>query len=159
MDYTAGPIAGGTQVSVDLSSQLQVAGISARRLEVSQVRPGLHEQAEGITLWPVYRISWMKSPVRLLGLWRLPGSDRGSGKFVRVPIWKTRMPPEAHRRYEAVNGIPQAEEAAVFLSTQLKDSHNDAILAVRIAEEWLELYRWRAPWRELGLSRLDICSA
>jgi len=68
------------------------------------------------------------------------------------------MPPEGSRRYDTVHNATEVDECAVFLSTQLADSHLNLILAVRIQDQWLELYRWSSSWAKLGLSRLEICS-
>jgi hypothetical protein len=131
---------------------------SVRLLDIDEISAGLHEKAEAI-IRPVYRISWHRRPVRLFGRWPLPGTDKGSGNFVKVSPDRIKMPPEALRRYElAVNGN-QTEEAAAFIDTKFQNSNIGVILAVEKAGHWLELDRWRGSWRELGLSRLDICDA
>ena len=151
-------MAEGRQAALDLEGVMRRAGIAARFLEVTEVRPGLHENAEGITARPIYRISWHKQPLGLLGLWPLPCPNGGSGRFVKISPQRINMPPEGSRRYDTVHNATEVDECAVFLSTQLADSHLNLILAVRIQDQWLELYRWSSSWAKLGLSRLEICS-
>jgi hypothetical protein len=138
--------------------RMQRAGIAVRFLEVTEVKSGLHESAEGITAWPIYRISWHKQPLRLLGLWSLPRTNDGSGRFVKISPQRINMPSEGSRRYDIAHSAAEVDESAVFLSTQLADSHLNLILAVRIQDQWLEVYRWSSSWAKLGITRLDICS-
>jgi len=138
--------------------KMRQAGIDAQTLEVTEVTPGMHERAEGITARPIYRISWRRHPLRLLGMFTLPLTNRGSGRFVKIPPQKVNMPPEAQRRYEMAQNFAEIDESAIFLGTQLADSHLNLILAARIRNQWLELYRWNASWAGLGITRLDICS-
>lgn len=147
----------GTEILAGLKEKKLVAGLVERVLEVDEVKPGLHETAEGIKVRPIYRIRWHCLPFYLFGLWPLPGTGKGTGRFIKVAHDRIKMPPEAGRRKVAADSR-ETDEIAVFLSTRLADSHLEAILATRIAGLWLELYRWNASWIELGLSRLDICS-
>ncbi len=145
------------QTTADFQEKMQRAGISVTPLEVTEVKPGLHESAEGITTRPIYRISWPKQPARLLGLLSLPHTNGGSGRFIEISPQRINMPSEASRRYNIAHSTAEVDKSAVFLSTVLADSHLDLILVVRVADQWLELYRWHASWIELGLSRLEIC--
>ncbi len=135
----------------------QAKALPARILDVDEARAGLHEKAEAV-VQPLYRISWCKKPARLFGIWPLPGTDRGSGKFIRVPANRIKMSAEASRRCEMVSNGNHLGEVAAFIDTELSDSHIGVILAVKNADHWLELCRWQGSWRELGLSRQDICS-
>jgi hypothetical protein len=123
-------------------------------IQVEAVKRGMHELAEGITCQTVYRISRNRHSRRLFGLWPIAGMS-GSGKFVKVLPEKVTMPTEALQYYRKATDS-QPDEIAVFLSTRLADSNIEAILAAQYSEHWLQLYRWRASWRELGLSRLEI---
>ena len=127
-----------------------------RLLEVVEVKPGLHEVAEGITGHPVYRISWDKKPGLLSGLWHMPGNGKGSGRFLKLSPESITMPKEAAGKYR--DAARHADETAVFMSTRLGDSRVQIVLASRSRERWLELYRGTATWRELGISRFDISS-
>ena len=92
-----------SQANSDLNPEQGEAWFS-RRLDIEKVPAGLHEKAEAITQ-PVYRISWDRKPIRLLGRWLLPVRERGSGKFIRVSPERIRIPPEARQQYEmARNG-------------------------------------------------------
>jgi hypothetical protein len=148
----------GRQAPADFLDRMQREGISVSPLEVTEVEPGLHEKAEGIIIRPIYRISWRKQPLRLLGVLSLPRTDGGSGRFIKISPQRINMPPEASRRYGASRSVAEVDESAAFLSTALADSHLHVMLAVRVADRWLELYRWHASWAELGISRLDIRS-
>jgi len=145
------------QTPADFQEEMKQAGISMTPLEVTEVKPGLHESAEGITIQPIYCISWPKQPLYLFGLLNIRHIGKRSGKFVKVSAGTVNIPPEANRQYSLAEGIVQPDESAVFLSTRLVDSHLRIILAIRLAEQWLELYRWNDSWTALGLSRLEIC--
>jgi len=126
-------------------------------LEIAEVKPGLHERAEGIARKPVYRISWSKKPLSLLGIWRVPGTDRGSGTYIKTSVRQVNIPPDANKQYRLTKKDAEIQEVAVFLSTQCTETHTDVILAARIADDWFELYRWHASWRELGPSPATVC--
>lgn len=128
---------------------------AARGLKVVQVRPGLHEAAEDIACRPIYRVAPEKRRSRVRAA--LPWLFRSSMRCVKLPAERTAMPPEAARCCVEVEGIPEREETAVFLDTELMDHHLRAMLAVRIAGRWYSLHRWTASWKGLGLSRRDIC--
>ena len=129
-----------------------------RLLWVVEVKPGLHEAAEGITGRPVYRLSWHKKPGLLSGFWPIPGNGngKGSGRFLKLSPESITMPEEAAEKYR--EAARHADETAVFMSTRLGDSRVQIVLASRSRERWLELYRGTATWRELGISRFDISS-
>jgi hypothetical protein len=131
--------------------------LTPRLLEVTAVKPRLHEIAEGISIRPIYRLRWAKQPVRLYGLLPIPHTDMGEGRFVKPPLDGIRLPLEANRWFKLSKIIVEIDKMAVFLSTQFRDSHLDVILAARVAGQWLELYRWNPSWTELGLSRLAVC--
>jgi len=151
-------MAEGRQTPVDFLEKMQTEGISVPPLEVTEVKAGLHESAEGITARPIYHISWPEKSTGLLGLQSLTRTNGGSGRFVKISPQRINMPPEGSRRYDTVHSATEVDECAVFLSTQLADSHLNLILAVRTQDQWLELYRWSSSWAKLGLSRLEICS-
>ena len=126
-------------------------------LEITEVRPGLHERAEGIERKPVYRISWPKKPLSLLGIWRVPGTKKGSGNYTKRPVQQVNIPPEADKQYRLTKKDDGVQEVAVFLSTRCTETHSNVILAARTGDDWFELYRWRASWRELGSPRASVC--
>jgi hypothetical protein len=128
-----------------------------RCLDIDKVSAGLHEKAEAITQ-PVYRISWNRKPIRLFGRWSLPGRERSSGKFVRVSPDRIKVPLEAVHRYEMARNRGFVDEIAAFIDTRLRNSNVGVILAVKNGGSWRELYRWHGPWKDIGLSRLDISS-
>lgn len=126
-------------------------------LEIAEVKPGLHERAEGIARKPVYRISWSKKPLSLLGIWRVPGTEKGSGNYTKMSVQQVNIPPEADKQYRLTKKDAEIQEVAAFLSTQCTETHTQVILAARTGDDWFELYRWRASWRELGSSRTAVC--
>ncbi len=146
------------EATLAFREKIREAGIDAQTLEVTEVKPGMHEDAEGITARPIYRISWRRQAQRLLGLLTLPLGNRGSARFVKISPQRINMPPEARRRLEVAQSLGKFDEGAVFLSTQLADSHLHLVLAVRVQDQWLELYRWHSSWARLEITRLDICS-
>ena len=126
-------------------------------LEIAEVKPGLHERAEGIAHKPVYRISWPKKPKSLLGMWGVPGTEKGSGNYTKRPVQQVNIPPEADKQYRLTKKDDGVQEVAVFLSTRCTETHTQAILAARAGDGWFELYRWRASWKELGSPRAAVC--
>jgi hypothetical protein len=137
----------GPGTTADLKPGLREAGVNARRIDIKEVTPGLHEKAEGIRPRPVYLITRRKSPA---------GRGRASGRFVKIPCEDINLPPEGKTLVGRVAAAANIEECAVFLSTRLADAHLGLVLAVRIAGAWFELYRWVASWNKLGLSRLEV---
>jgi len=125
-------------------------------LSIIEIKPGLHERAEGITHKPVYRLSWPKKPIRLFGRWRVPGTETGSGNYIKTPVEKLNILPEANRRYRLIKNTDEVQEITAFIDTQLTGTRINAILAARIAADWFELYRWNSSWRQLGLSGVSV---
>jgi len=145
------------QTPVDFQEEMRQSGISVIPLEVTEVKPGLHESAEGITTHTIYHISWPKQPIRLLGMLSLPHTDRGSGRFVKISPQRINMLPEAVERLRLAHHAAKVAESAIFLNTCLADYHLDVILAIWTSDQWLQLYRWNTSWSKLGLSRLEVC--
>ncbi len=141
-----------------LVERIQKTGITARPLEVTEVEPGQHEKAEGISARPICVVSWARQAVRLPWLGDIPDTEKGRGKYVKLSPERINIPPEVAEQYRQVYSVVQVQEGAVFLSTKLADSSLGLILAIRTGGRWLELYRWNASWTGIGLSRLDICS-
>ncbi|RLC72118.1 MAG: hypothetical protein DRI26_03675 [Chloroflexi bacterium] len=121
------------------------------------MKPGLHERAEGIAHKPVYRISWPKKPKSLFGIWRVPGTEKGSGNYTKRLLRQVNIPPEANKQYRLTKKDAGVQEVAVFLSTQCTETHTEAILAARAGDDWFELYRWHVSWREVGSPRAAVC--
>lgn len=150
-----------SQTLAEFRDKMQAAGITPQVLRVSRESVGLHENAEGISKdMAVYRLSWRKQPARLPGGLDIPGTQRDSEKFVKLPVHSVNLTGEAKRRYNLALDMAGAGEVALFLSTRhLSGSHMMAILAVCVSGRWLELYRWDTSWQELGLSRLAVCES
>jgi hypothetical protein len=161
------------QLSIVNKSHIQNSGIKIRNekklsyrmiessyrlpLEIKEVKVGLHETAEGITLRPIYRITWGRKTMARFKWLRL-GSKNKSEKFIKLPLYLILEPQEAGFGYTSRIFPPDMEEKAVFLSTRLTDTSLTVISAMRTGEGWFELNRWQTSWSELGLSRTDICS-
>jgi len=129
-----------------------------RLLWVDEVKPGLHEAAEGITGRPVYRLSWYKKLGLLSGFRHIPvnGNGKCSGRFLKLSPESITMPEDAAEKYR--EAARYTDETAVFMSTRLGDSRVQIVLASRSRDHWRELYRGTATWRELGISRFGISS-
>lgn len=147
-----------TQTRPDLVAPDRAAENTGHLLQVTEVKPGLHENSEGIRSQTVYRISWHRESARLFRRWHIPGMGQGSGRFVKLRPDRIVMPDEAAQRYHQASDAPDTDATAVFLSTQFRNSHLELILASYSRGTWVELYRWTASWRELGLSRMDVSS-
>jgi hypothetical protein len=127
-----------------------------RRLEIKEVKAGLHEIAEGILLRPIYRISWPGKPRNPSG-WLALSGKKHSEKYVKLPYHQVVAPPRAFSGYCQDGDRQRVEERGAFLSTHLTDTSLNVVFAVRIGRAWMELSQWRTSWSELGLSRLDVC--
>jgi hypothetical protein len=143
--------------TADLEAKMQRLGFDVKPLQVAEVEPGLHEKAEGITMRPIYLLSWRKEPTRLFGRWSVPNTERVSEKFIKLPVAQINIPRDTAQRYKTISTIAEVDESAVFLSTRLADSDLSLILAVRIMNQWLKLYQWRTSWTKLGISRPEVC--
>jgi hypothetical protein len=132
--------------------------VTGSPLEVSEVKPGLHEKAEGIENRPVYRLCWPRTSRPSLGPVRLPAPATCSGTYVKLSPTRVNLADEAARRYHEAAADPVIEETSVFLRTRLGGSRIDLVLAGRNDGRWSALHRWSDTWRGLGISRLDIVS-
>ena len=142
----------------DLKKGADVLEFSSwRRIEVAETEAGLHEIAEGITIRPIYKISWGRKQAGILKWWPFSKKVR-TGKFVKSPIHDLVLPQEVGSRYGRGDKRKGINERAVFLSTCLKDSSLTAIFAIHTAESWVMLHHWRTSWTQLGLCRLSVCS-
>jgi hypothetical protein len=61
----------------------------------------------------------------------------GSGIFRKHPAFKVLIPLEGERAAHVLRALPEIEEMVV-----LEERRIDPILAVRVAEQWYEAYRW-----------------
>ena len=120
-------------------------------LNIIEVKPGLHERAEGITRKPIYHISWPKRTIRLFGRWRIPATKKGSAKYIRIPEHRLRLPPDAEKQWRLAKKDTAVREVAAFLGTHQIDTRVYVILTARIENDWFELYRGSSSWRKLGL--------
>ena len=127
----------------------------ARGLKVLQVKPGLHESAEDIACRPVYRIALERRPSRVRAA--LSWVFRSTVRYVKLPPELVVLSPKAASCYAMARSMPETQEIAVFLDTELADHRLRAMLAVHVGDRWYSLHRWSTSWKGLGLSRHDIC--
>ncbi len=88
------------------------------------------------------RVSWERQrSLSLFGLLRVSWTQSGSGIFRQHDAAKVLMPVEGERIASTLKALPEVEEMAV-----LEERVIDPILAVRVAGQWFEAYRWwKAP--------------
>lgn len=127
-------------------------------LEVTEVKPGLHEKAEGIHRRPLYRLCWPRPSRPALGPLRRLVGPTCSGMYVKLSPERISLDDEAARRFRDASADPATDETTVFLRTQLGNSRLELILASRHDEEWSALHRWTDSWRGLGISRADLAN-
>ena len=140
----------GQRTAAELVAVMREKGVNPRQIMITAVGPGLHEKAEGIKPQPVYIISRPGKPAAT------SGNANISGRFIKTPCNGLNLPPEARKLLVTVDSFEDIDECAVFLSTRLADSHLGLVLAMRLADQWFELYRWTASWNELEISRLYV---
>jgi hypothetical protein len=73
----------------------------------------------------------------LLGLLEVSWTKIDSGIFRKHPAIKVLMPLEGERAAQVLRTFPEIEEMVV-----LEERRIDPILAVRVAGQWYEIYRW-----------------
>lgn len=73
----------------------------------------------------------------MLGLLAVSWTKRDSGVFRKHPAIKVLMQLEGERAAQALRTFPEVEEMVV-----LEERRIDPILAVRVAGQWYEIYRW-----------------
>jgi hypothetical protein len=123
-------------------SSEQVFTAKARVLGV-EVSPLLVRKPARVFPWigrneEFFRVSWPKSKsLSLFGLLKVSWTRWGSGIFRKHPAFKVLMPLEGERAAEVLRALPEVEEMVV-----LEERRIDPILAVRVAEQWYEAYRW-----------------
>ena len=84
------------------------------------------------------RVSWLKrKSFSLLGLLEVSWTKIDSGIFRKHPAIKVLMPLEGERAAQVLRTFPEIEEMVV-----LEERRIDPILAVRVAGQWYEIYRW-----------------
>ena len=88
------------EVAADPRSTATAAEIpEGRRLEIKEMKAGLHEIAEGILLRPIYRISWSGKPRRNPSGWWALNRKNHSEKYVKLPYHQVAEPPQAFSGY------------------------------------------------------------
>jgi hypothetical protein len=123
-------------------SSKQVFTAKARALGV-EVSPLLVRKPARVFPWigrneEFFSVSWPKSKsLSLFGLLKVSWTRWGSGIFRKHPAFKVLMPLEGERAAEVLRALPEVEEMVV-----LEERRIDPILAVRVAEQWYEAYRW-----------------
>ena len=127
-------------------------------LDVEEIKPGLHERAEGIENRTVYRLCWPRTSRHTLGPLPLPGGAVCSGTYIKLSPERINLSDEAALRYQQASAHASTDETAVFLRTQLGSARLELILASRQRGHWSVIHRWTDTWRGLGISRMDIIS-
>jgi hypothetical protein len=125
-------------------------------LEVTEVKPGLHERAEGIENRPVYRLCWPRLPRRTLGPLPLPVGTTRCGAYIKLSPERINLSDEAVLRRRQASAHALTDETAVFLRTRLGNTRLELILANRYHSRWSVIHRWTDTWRGLGISRMDV---
>jgi hypothetical protein len=85
-----------------------------------------------------FHVSWpIRKSLSFFGLWEVSWTRWGSGTFRKLQAFKVLMPLEGERAAQVLRALPEVEEMAV-----LEERRIDPILAVRVAGQWYEAYRW-----------------
>jgi hypothetical protein len=123
----------------------QVFAARARVLGV-EVSPLLVRKPARVFPWTgrneeFFHVSWPKrKSLSLFGLLKVSRTKWGSGIFRKHPAFKVLMPLEGERATHVLRALLEVEEMVV-----LEERRIDPILAVRVAEQWYEVYRWWQP--------------
>lgn len=144
-------------IATERISSLPHVQTQPRKLNVKEVGPGLHEKAEGISRLPIYWLHWEKDPVRLFGRWPIPATGGSSGKYVRLspPLVRKMLEVNFTQDFLKFDQVPP--NLAIFLSTNLSNTHIRLVMAAQNGGQWTELCHWETTWTESGISRMDIC--
>ena len=128
------------QRASDSAEQVFIA--KARPLGV-EVSPLLVRKPARVFPWirrneEFFHVSWPKrKSLSLCGLLKVSWTKWGSGIFRKHLAFKVLMPLEGERAAQMLRALPEIEEMVV-----LEERRIDPILAVRVAEQWYEAYRW-----------------
>lgn len=119
--------------------ELEKAGIGVTPLTVEEENASFFQRwLGGFRRQPLYRITWpRKRQIRLLGKCAFSWEGQAGGWFGKATTDMVKMPIEAELRSATVKNLPQVAETAVFVEVR-----RDPILAVKVAGQWLEVYRW-----------------
>ena len=116
-------------------AKAKALGVEVTLLTVSQparVFPWIGRNTE------FYRVSWpRKKTLSFWGLLTVSWTKWGSGIFRIHPVNTVLMPVAGERAADKLRTLPEVEEMAV-----LEERRIDPILAVRVAGQWYEAYRW-----------------
>jgi hypothetical protein len=117
------------------TARARALGVEASPLMVSKptrVFPWIRRNEE------FFHVSWpIRKPFSFFGLWEVSWTRWGSGTFRKHQASKVLMPLEGERTAHLLREVPEVEEMAV-----LEERRIDPILAVRVAGQWYEAYRW-----------------
>jgi hypothetical protein len=117
------------------TARAQVLGAEVSPLMVSKparVFPWIRRNEE------FFHVSWpIRKSLSFFGLWKVSWTRSGSGIFRKHQAFKVLMPLEGERVAAVLRALPEVEEMAV-----LEERRIDPILAVRVAGQWYEAYRW-----------------
>jgi hypothetical protein len=128
------------QRASDSAEQVFIAKARALGVEVS---PLLVRKPARVFPWigrneEFFHVSWPKrKSLSLCGLLKVSWTKWGSGIFRKHLAFKVLMPLEGERAAHVLRALPEIEEMVV-----LEERRIDPILAVRVAEQWYEAYRW-----------------
>ncbi len=85
-----------------------------------------------------FQVSWRKNhSLSLFGLLKLSWTRWVGGTFQMHPALKVLMPLAAEQAALRLRALPEVEDMVVLEERQI-----DPILAVRVAGQWYEAYRW-----------------
>lgn len=120
-------------------AKMREVGLSPTPLTVKEKAPGLSRGwIRGVNGLFLRYITWpRKRQLRVFGKCILSWEGQGSGWFRKMALEAVKMPIEAELRSATVKNLPEVEETAVFAELR-----RDPILAVKVAGQWFEVYRW-----------------
>ncbi len=123
-------------------NELRAAGIDPKPLKVEEKSPSIWERAGGVNE-PVYKISQTSRKEVRLGKWSIAWTYTQSQRFIKCAVDEVRLPMTAEMHNAVVTGRTEVQEKAVFVELV-----NDPVLAIRVEDQWFELYRWiSVPFR------------
>ena len=128
------------QRALDGTEQVFIAKAMALGVEVSPLMVG---KPARVFPWigrneEFFHVYWPKrKSLSFLGLLKVSWTKWGSGTFRKHPAIKVLMPLEGERAAHVLRALPEVEEMVV-----LEERRIDPILAIRVAGQWYEAYRW-----------------
>ena len=118
-----------------LLAKAKSLGVDLRHLKVgnrARLAPWVRDRDK------FFRVSWRKThSLSLLGLFRISWLGRAGGTFRMHPALNVLMPLDGEQAALQLRALPDVEDMVVLEERQI-----DPILAVRVAGQWYEAYRW-----------------